>query len=675
MKEEQTYHSPAPKHFIVSAIVLVLVFWILETALEVYIFHLNKNFIQNLIFPSLHELWMRLVVASLSVLAVVLAYSLAKRREMERMLQDNEEKFHSLFNQASDSIFLMRPTENDLIIEDVNEVACTIHGYTREELIHQSIGLLDHPETRMHIPERIPLLMSGNPLNVEAVHVRKDGSPFPIEIAAQRIQIREKPYILEIDRDISKRKKTESALNERMKLAELSADMGLAFTTAVTLQDALQKCSRSLVDHLDALFARIWLFNEKENILELKASAGLYTHLDGPHSRINYGKYKIGIIAKNRTPHLTNHVTGDPQVSDQEWARKEKIVSFAGHPLMLKNKLIGVMALFSRNILSDITIKALSSVADQVAIGIDHKLKEEQVLHAKEKWETTFDTIPDIVIVIDNNHRIMRANNTLAERLGVDRDSIIGKPCYEVVHGTSGPPSFCPHVAVLADGMERVEEIFDEHLNGHFQFSATPILDSQRNVVATVHVARDITKRKMMEERLKEAAITDELTGLLNRRGFYTVAEQQCKLADRTKRGMSLLYIDLDGMKTINDELGHQTGDQALKDMAALLKKTFRGSDVIARMGGDEFSVLLTEPSESVESAVTHHLHNNICRHNETAGRKYELLVSLGISYYDPLHPCSIDNLLMKADSLMYEDKKSHKDADIHLVRNNPEKA
>ncbi len=675
MKAEQTYHSPAPKTFILTAIVLVLVFWIFETALEVYVFHLNKNFIQNLFFPSLHELWMRLVVASLTVLAVVLVYYLSRHREMEGTLRDNENKFHSLFNQASDSIFLIRPTEDDLIIEDVNEVACSIHGYTREELIGQSIGLLDNPETRKHIPERIPLLMSGNPLNVEAVHVRKDGSPFPIEIAAQRIHIGEKPYILAIDRDISKRKKTESALNERMKLAELSADMGLAFTTGVTLQDSLQKCSGSLVDHLDALFARIWLFNEKENILELKASAGLYTHLDGPHSRITYGKYKIGIIAKSRTPHLTNHVAGDPQVSDQEWARKEKIVSFAGHPLMLKNRLIGVMALFSRNVLSEITMKALSSVADQVAIGIDHKLKEEQVLHAKEKWETTFDTIPDIVIVIDSNHRIMRANNTLANRLGVDRDSIIGQPCYKVVHGTSEPPSFCPHVAVLADGKERVEEIYDEHLNGHFQFSATPILDSQRNVIATVHVARDITKRKMMEERLKEAAITDELTGLLNRRGFYTVAEQQCKLADRTKRGISLLYIDLDGMKTINDELGHQAGDQALIDMAALLKKTFRGSDVIARMGGDEFSVLLTEPSESAESAVTQHLHNNICKHNETAGRKYELMVSLGISYYDPLHPCSIENLLMKADSLMYEDKKSHRDPVNLFVRNHPDKS
>jgi len=318
--------------------------------------------------------------------------------------------------------------------------------------------------------------------------------------------------------------------------------------------------------------------------------------------------------------------------------------------------------MFSRYVLSDISIKALSSVANQVAIGVDQKIKEEQVLKAKERWETTFDTIPDIVIVIDRNHKIMRANKALSERLGIDRDRIIDRPCYSVVHGTSEPPSFCPHTEVLADGKERVAEIYDKNLNGHFQFSATPILDSLGNVLATVHVARDITKRKQMEERLKEAAITDELTGLLNRRGFFALAEQQCKLSDRTKRGITLLFLDLDGMKTINDELGHSAGDRALKDVAILLKNSFRGSDIIARMGGDEFAVLLTEPSEKTEPAVVNHLMQNFVDHNENSGRDFELLISIGIAHYDPANPCSIEDMLIQADYLMYEDKISHKD-------------
>ena len=553
---KSTLHSPALKIYIVSTFLLVILFWVLETALEVYVFHLGDNFLHHLFFPSFHELWMRFIAVSLAVLAMVLAYYLSRQRQMEYALRQSQEKFHSLFNQASDSIFLMRPTDDDLIIEDVNEVACNIHGYTRDELIGKSIGMLDDPETRERIPERIPVLMTGKPMNMEAVHVRKDGSAFPIDIAAQRIQIGDKAYILAIDRDITgrkeaeekiltatrmienektkldalingvgigliiqdlnyvviyeneiqqnsfgnhvgelcykayegkdhicedcpvklslqdgkihtteriiptedgeryyeltssplkdadgniiggikavqdmtERKKTESALNERIKIAEMSADIGIAFTTALTLQDALQRCAEAFVKHLDVLFARMWLYNKEDKLLELKSSAGLYTHLDGPHSRIPYGKFKIGQIAKNRTPHLTNNVSDDPHVNDQKWVQKEKIVSFAGHPLILKNRLIGVMAMFSRSVLSEITLKALSSVAHQIAIGIDLKLKEKQILLSKETWETTFDTIPDIVIVIDRNHHIMKANNALAKRVGIERESIIGKP-------------------------------------------------------------------------------------------------------------------------------------------------------------------------------------------------------------------------------------------------------
>jgi PAS domain S-box-containing protein len=220
MKEKSTYRSPTPKTFIVAAIFLVLIFWIIEAALHTFVFHQDGNFLRHLVMPSLHELWMRSLVVALTVIIMLLFYYVSRHRQMESALKQSEEKFHSLFNQASDSIFLIRPNEDDLIIEDVNEAGCNTHGYTREELIGMSIGMLDNPETRKHIPERLSILMSGNPLNVEAMHVRKDGSTFPIEIAAQRIQIGENPYILAIDRDITKRKKAEMDLLAATKNAE-----------------------------------------------------------------------------------------------------------------------------------------------------------------------------------------------------------------------------------------------------------------------------------------------------------------------------------------------------------------------------------------------------------------------------------------------------------------------
>jgi PAS domain S-box-containing protein len=143
------------------------------------------------------------------------------QKRAEHSLRESEEKFRTLFGQASDSIFLLSPTKNDLIIDDVNAAACITHGYTKEELIGRSIGLLDDPEARKHIPERIPLLMSGQQLNVEALHVRKDGSTFPVEISARLFHIGKTPYILAIDRDISDRKEIEERITASLREKEV----------------------------------------------------------------------------------------------------------------------------------------------------------------------------------------------------------------------------------------------------------------------------------------------------------------------------------------------------------------------------------------------------------------------------------------------------------------------
>jgi diguanylate cyclase (GGDEF)-like protein len=166
-------------------------------------------------------------------------------------------------------------------------------------------------------------------------------------------------------------------------------------------------------------------------------------------------------------------------------------------------------------------------------------------------------------------------------------------------------------------------------------------------------------ERKKLEEQLRAVTITDDLTGLFNRRGFFTLSDQQRKLADRTKRKMYLLYLDLNHMKQINDKFGHKEGDQALCDTANILKRTFRQSDIIARIGGDEFVVLLTEPVEAdIENIVNNHLHDNLETHNKQAGRSFQITISTGIVPYDPEYPCSIGNLLSRADDQMYEDKK-----------------
>jgi len=159
------------------------------------------------------------------------------------------------------------------------------------------------------------------------------------------------------------------------------------------------------------------------------------------------------------------------------------------------------------------------------------------------------------------------------------------------------------------------------------------------------------------EETLLALSLIDELTSLYNRRRFFVLTEQSLKLSIRTKKKLLLLFIDMDDLKWINDHHGHNEGDQALIDLANILKKTFRQSDIVARIGGDEFVVLSESTDESGQSALTR-LYENIKDHNAKGARRYTLSVSVGATQFDPNDPLSIDQLLSKADALMYEQKR-----------------
>jgi diguanylate cyclase (GGDEF)-like protein len=172
----------------------------------------------------------------------------------------------------------------------------------------------------------------------------------------------------------------------------------------------------------------------------------------------------------------------------------------------------------------------------------------------------------------------------------------------------------------------------------------------------------DMRKRKSMEEKVHNLSITDQLTGLNNRRGFLSLAGQQLKLSSRTKSGMLLFFADLDLLKQINDTLGHEEGDKALIEAADVLKETFRTSDIIARLGGDEFAVLAINTVGVNSEVFSDRLEQLIEIRNKQEDRQYKLSISIGCSHYDPENPCSIDDLLLRADKLMYEQKQRRKE-------------
>jgi diguanylate cyclase (GGDEF)-like protein/PAS domain S-box-containing protein len=199
----------------------------------------------------------------------------------------------------------------------------------------------------------------------------------------------------------------------------------------------------------------------------------------------------------------------------------------------------------------------------------------------------------------------------------------------------------------------------------YVETSVTLMRDLSGKPIGFQGIVRDITLRKKMEEEIKRLSITDPLTGLYNRRGFLTLAEQHLKVSERIERGSILLFADLDDLKIINDTWGHRKGDEALVEAAAIFKEVFRESDVIARMGGDEFAILALDTSLVPREApriLKDRLHRCISLHNARQDRDYTISMSIGIAFHDLNTPCFIDDLMSRADALMYEQKKQKRE-------------
>jgi diguanylate cyclase (GGDEF)-like protein/PAS domain S-box-containing protein len=169
---------------------------------------------------------------------------------------------------------------------------------------------------------------------------------------------------------------------------------------------------------------------------------------------------------------------------------------------------------------------------------------------------------------------------------------------------------------------------------------------------------RDITELVSLREELRSLSLVDELTGLFNRRGFVTLAQQQLKTAQRMRRRMRLFFMDLDDLKTINDNLGHRLGDQALLAAAAVLRATFRESDILARVGGDEFVALTMEAEEDSSGPLGQRINANVQEFQEREKPMYRLSLSMGTALYDPDQPTELEELLYQADVQMYQNKR-----------------
>ena len=285
-------------------------------------------------------------------------------------------------------------------------------------------------------------------------------------------------------------------------------------------------------------------------------------------------------------------------------------------------------------------------------------------------------TVP--TFVIDGDHRVTHWNRACENLTGISAQEVIGTQnqwtafyahsrltLADLIVNQNGEETLTAYYeekqrrSELIDGAYEVETFFPDLGAGGkwLYFTASPLIDAQGRVTGAIETLQDVTERKKMEEEVRLLAVTDQLTGLYNRRGFIALAEQQLKMSARSRKSMILYFADLDGMKQINDTWGHDEGDRALINTAAILRDSFRASDILARIGGDEFAVFSIDATDVAPESLVRRLEVNLHEFNSHKEHPYRLSVSIGMVSYDPETPCGLDDLMCRADDEMYARK------------------
>ena len=424
------------------------------------------------------------------------------RKRAEKALAEAEEHFRSLFSSIPLPTFFF--DAETLQYLEVNDCTVLNTGYSRDEFLKMRVTDLLPPDYTEHVVSRIQALPSHSRQRSEGTYRLKGGRLIDVEVDVYALDFRGRRSVLAVAQDITARKRAEAEMAERHRLATLVADIGVALTRAENLRQGLQRCMEILVSSIGVAFARVWTVTDQEDFLDLQASAGVYTHLEGGHSRVPMGKYKIGRIAESGLAYLTNSVQEDSWVGDPEWARREGMVAFAGYPLKVGDRVLGVLAAFARQPLTATTLQAFASVADNVVQFIKRQRAEEALHESEDRYRDLVENNFLLIGTHDARGNVLNLNRAAARFLeAANAEEVAGRSLADYV-----PPELLPQFGQYLETVLR-----EGHAEG-LMVILTPggkrkIIEYRNTVrrqgdkAAIVRWAgQDVTERMQAEEKL-----------------------------------------------------------------------------------------------------------------------------------------------------------------------------
>lgn len=554
--------------------------------------------------------------------------------ELQRTAEDNarraatpsetEQRYRRLFDSARDGIVLVEADTGHII--EVNPSFLAMAGHTRGELMGSKLWHIEPFQNTDAIQVIFKELRNQDYIYYDDLPLdSKKGARIPVEIVGSAHTIAGRKILQYTVRDISRRKAVEEELwksESRFKVLFQKAAIGIVIIDAsgniVECNPAIEKMLGYSEKEMAGKHFTDFTYEE-----DLKSDAAWFEELLAQKR----GNYQMAIRC----------------------LRKDRVVVWG---------LLAVSLIRSNKNEPLYAIRMIEDISDR-------KKAEEVVIKSRQFYLSLIDELPNPIRRTDTDAQSDYFNKAWLEFTGRSISQEIGTAWREGVHAEDRDRLMKIQSESFEHRTPYVTEYRLRDSSGGYRWLVEygrPITDLDGTFSGYISSCSDVQDRKTFEEKLHSLSTTDDLTGLLNRRGFFSLALQQLKVANRTKIGFLLLYLDLDGLKKINDMFGHPEGDQALVETASILREIFRESDIIGRLGGDEFSVLAlerTRNAEEEEQSILKRIRESVETRNAQPGRRYALSLSAGINTYDPERPCSLDEFISRVDSIMYEEKKS----------------
>ena len=543
-----------------------------------------------------------------------------KHQQIEKTLGENEEKYRILVELATDGV-LIETVEGRIL--ECNTAGAKIFGYTKEEMIGLSIADLVPEEFAKKLPKIITEKEATQGIFVPRISKKKNGTIFPTGIASKIVNIGRNPRLIVYVRDITKSKEVEKKLRKARKMFES--------LFASSPEAALYHDKEGRILNINPRFTELFGYTP-EKIIGRKIDKGMIY----PANKIKE--------AKNLSQKAFNGF------SNYESVRKKKDgtlvpVLISSAPVIIDKKSQGTIALYQ-----DIT---------------ERKKAEEELRDSEERLKILFDYAPDAYYISDLKGNFIDGNIAAERLIGYKREELIGKSFLKlkllsIIDIPKAAKLLAKNLRRLPTGPDEFVLNRKDNSKVTVEISTYPVKIKGKTL--TLGIARDITERKKMEGELEKLAHFDNLTGCYSRGYGLALLEEQIKTANRKKNPILLLYLDVDKFKEINDAYGHKEGDRLLKEVVQLFKSTLREIDIICRIGGDEFLLIFPDNFLNNAPLIRKRLSKNLEKLNQKLAKPYKVDFSIGLSYYNPSNPLSIEELIRIADENMYEEKKKKKE-------------